>query len=56
VVIVLAIGPKVRGFKPGQGRWTFKGNKMRNMTSFGGEVNPSASCKILRHVRELHRV
>jgi hypothetical protein len=25
VVIMLAIGPKVRGFKPG--RWIFKGNK-----------------------------
>jgi hypothetical protein len=27
VVIVLAIGPKVRGFKPGQGWWAFKGDK-----------------------------
>jgi hypothetical protein len=24
---VLAIGPKVRGFTPGRGRWIFKGNK-----------------------------
>jgi hypothetical protein len=27
VVIVLATGPKVRGLKPGPGRWTFKGDK-----------------------------
>jgi hypothetical protein len=26
VVNVLTIGPKVRGFKPGRGRWTFKGD------------------------------
>jgi hypothetical protein len=29
VVIVLAIGPKVRGFKPDRGRWIFKGDKIR---------------------------
>jgi hypothetical protein len=27
VVIVLAIGPKVRGLKPGCGRWIFNGDK-----------------------------
>jgi hypothetical protein len=27
VVSVLAIGPKVRGFKPGRGRLLFKGDK-----------------------------
>jgi hypothetical protein len=27
VVFVLAIVPKVRGFKPGRGRWIFKGDK-----------------------------
>jgi hypothetical protein len=27
VVIMLAIGPKVRGLIPGRGRWTFKGDK-----------------------------
>jgi hypothetical protein len=26
VVSVLAIVPKVRGFKPGQGQWIFKGD------------------------------
>jgi hypothetical protein len=34
VVIVLAIGPKVREFKPGQGRWIFKGDKVCSTTSF----------------------
>jgi hypothetical protein len=27
VVIVLATGAKVRGFKPGRGLWTFEGDK-----------------------------
>jgi hypothetical protein len=27
VVIILAIGPKVRGFKPDRGRWVSKGDK-----------------------------
>jgi hypothetical protein len=27
VVIVLAIGPKVHGFKPGRGQWIFEGDK-----------------------------
>jgi hypothetical protein len=26
MVIVLATGPKVRGFKPGRERWNFKGD------------------------------
>jgi hypothetical protein len=50
---VLAIGPKVRGFKPGRGRWTFKGDKICNTTSFGREVKFSVPCrKILLHVKE----
>jgi hypothetical protein len=52
MVIVLATGPKVRGFKPGRKRCFFKGEKIRS-TSFGGEVKPSVSCrKILRHAEE----
>jgi hypothetical protein len=27
MVIVLATGPKVREFKPGQEQWSFKGDK-----------------------------
>jgi hypothetical protein len=26
MAIVLAVGPKVRGFKPGRGLWIFKGD------------------------------
>jgi hypothetical protein len=50
MVIVLAIGTKVRGFKPGQERWIFRAIKIH---SSGGEVKPSAPChKILRHVKD----
>jgi hypothetical protein len=51
VVIVLAIVPKVHGFKPGRGQWIFKNDKIRSTTSFGGEVKPSLSCRnILLHL------
>jgi hypothetical protein len=39
VVIVLAVRPKVRGFKAVRGRW--RAIKIRSTTSFGGEVKPS---------------
>jgi hypothetical protein len=53
VVSVLAIGPKVCGFRLGRGRWIFKGEKIRSTPPFGGEVKPPASYrKILRHVKE----
>jgi hypothetical protein len=53
VVIVLAIGTKIREFRPGRGRWIFlRAIKIRSTTSFGGEVKPSIPCrKILRHVK-----
>jgi hypothetical protein len=52
VVIVLAIGPKVHGFKPGRGRWILEAIQIRSTTSFGGEIKLSAICrKILRHVK-----
>jgi hypothetical protein len=52
MVIVLTTGTKVCGLKPGRGRRIFKGEIIRNMTSFGGDVKPSAPCrKILRHVK-----
>jgi hypothetical protein len=48
VVSVLAIGPKVRGFKPSLGD-VF----LRSMTFLRREVMPSAPCrKVLRRVRE----
>jgi hypothetical protein len=52
VVIVLAIGPKVRRLKPGRGRWILRAIKLWSTTSFGGEVKPSVQCcKILRYVK-----
>jgi hypothetical protein len=45
VVSVLATGPKVRGFKPGRGRWILRVIKYRSTTSFGGEVKPSVPCR-----------
>jgi hypothetical protein len=61
VVIVLAIVPKIREFKPGRGRWTFKGDlraiKVRSTTSFGEEENPSLTCrKILLNVKDPYGV
>jgi hypothetical protein len=53
MAIVLATGPKVRGFKLGRERCIFNGNKNRSTTSFGEEVKPSAPCcKILLHVKD----
>jgi hypothetical protein len=52
-VIVLAIGPKVRRFKPGQQRWILRAIKFRSTTSFGGKVKPSAQCCMtLRYVKD----
>jgi hypothetical protein len=57
VVGVLAVGPKICGFKPGQGRWIFKGKKIPIMMSFVGEVKLSVPCrKIIRHVKEPYKV
>jgi hypothetical protein len=53
--IVLAILPKVRGFKRGREQWIFESDKkIRSTTFFGGEVKLSVPCrKILRHVKDL---
>jgi hypothetical protein len=52
MVSVLVIRPNVRRFKPGRGDGFLKAIKMRSMTSFGGEVKPSAPRrKILRQVK-----
>jgi hypothetical protein len=48
MVIVIAVGPKVRAFKPSRQRRIFKGT-----TSFRGEVQQLAPCrKNLRHVSD----
>jgi hypothetical protein len=51
MVSVLAIGPKVRGFKPGCGGEFSREIKILRLLSFRGAIKPEASCrKILRHV------
>jgi hypothetical protein len=48
---VLAIGPKVCGFKPSQNDGFVRAIKICSMTSFGGEVKPLVLYhKILWHV------
>jgi hypothetical protein len=54
MIIVLAIGPKVRRFIPGKDNEFIRVIKIRITTSFafGGEVKLSfPCCKILRHVK-----
>ena len=41
---MLAFSTQVHGFKPGQRRWIFKGQKILSASSFGGEVKSSVSC------------
>jgi hypothetical protein len=53
VIIVLATESRVRGSKPGWGRWFYMGDKIHSTTSFEGEVKLSVACrKSLRHVKE----
>jgi hypothetical protein len=49
VISVLAIGPKIRGFKPGRCDGFLRAIKICSTSSFGGEARPSALC---RHVRD----
>jgi hypothetical protein len=52
MVSVLAVGPKVRGFKLGRRDVFLRAIKIRSTPSFGGELKPSAPCrKVLRYVR-----
>jgi hypothetical protein len=53
MVIMLAIGSKGRGFKPGRDDEFLRTINIRSSTSFGEEVKPSAPCfKILRNVKK----
>jgi hypothetical protein len=45
IVIMLVIGPKVCGFKPGQEQWILRVIKILSTTSFGGEVKLCAPCR-----------
>jgi hypothetical protein len=55
VVIVLAIGPMVPGSNPAKDSGLLRATKIHSATSFGGEVKPSAPCKILLHAKETLR-
>jgi hypothetical protein len=53
VVSVLAIGTKVRGFKPDGGRWIFNGDKNLLYDFLQREVKPSVECReILRYLKD----
>jgi hypothetical protein len=51
MVRVLANGTKVRGLKLSRCDEFLKAIQIRSSPSFGVEVKPEASCKILRHVK-----
>jgi hypothetical protein len=54
MVIMIAIGPKVRGFERGRGRWILRPIQIRSTTFFGGEIKPTIPCrKILQHIKYL---
>jgi hypothetical protein len=56
-VSVLAIGPKVRWFKPCRDVGFLRAIKVRSTPSFGGEVKPEAPChNILRYVKNYLQV
>ena len=42
---VLAFGTQICGFKPGQSRRIFQGEKIPSAPSFGAEVKPSVPCR-----------
>ena len=45
VVIKLATGSEVRGFKPGRDRWMFQSLNILSMTSFWRELKPLVPCR-----------
>jgi hypothetical protein len=51
MIIVLAIGPKVRGFKPGRERYILRAIKLLSTTFFGREVKPSVPCRKVLHTK-----
>jgi hypothetical protein len=53
VVIVLATGPKIRGFKSAEDDGVLRAIKIRSKTSCGGKAKSSVPCrKILRNVKD----
>jgi hypothetical protein len=56
LINVLSIGLKVRGLKPGRGRWILKGDKIRCTIFFRREIKPSVLYReILGHVKNPYR-
>jgi hypothetical protein len=51
MVSVLALPPKVRGFKPSWGDGFLRAIKVRSTLYFSGEVKPLTPCKNLWHVK-----
>jgi hypothetical protein len=45
MVNVLAIGPKVRWFKPDRGDGFLRAMKIRSTPYFGGEMKPESPCR-----------
>jgi hypothetical protein len=56
MVSVLAIVPGFASSNPAEGDGFLGAVKVRSTPSLGGEVKPSAPCKILRHVKETFEV
>jgi hypothetical protein len=55
MVSILAIGPKVRRFKPGRGDGFSWAIIIRSTPSFKWEVKQEAPCrKILRYIKEIY--
>jgi hypothetical protein len=52
VVIMFAIGAKVRSSNPADGDGFLRAFKICSAPSFDGDVKPSVPCDILRHVKE----
>ena len=52
VVIVLATGSGVRGFKSGRGRWMFQSVKILSKTAFGRVVKQWSRVVDVRHAKE----
>jgi hypothetical protein len=54
-VIVLATGPKVRGFKPGQGRWILRVIKSVARLPSEGKSSRRSHVVDVRHVKETYK-
>jgi hypothetical protein len=53
IVRVLAIGPKLRGFKCCRGDGFLRALKIRSTPSFGRELKPSAPCRNIYYMQQI---